>query len=39
MSGVAEILVPGERAFREREQRREKGIEFEDGLIEQLQAP
>ncbi|HIE28239.1 TPA: Ldh family oxidoreductase [Candidatus Poribacteria bacterium] len=39
MSGVVEILVPGERAFREREQRMEKGIEFEDDLIEQLQTP
>lgn len=36
-SGVAEILVPGERAFRERERRLEKGIEFEDDLVEQLQ--
>jgi L-2-hydroxycarboxylate dehydrogenase (NAD+) len=38
-SGVTEILVPGERAFREREQRLEQGIEFEDDLIEPLQTP
>ena len=36
MDGVAEILVPGERAWRERTQRMETGIELDDDLVEQL---
>jgi len=38
VDGVAEILVPGERAWQERLQRMETGIEFEDDLIEQLRS-
>ncbi len=37
--GVEEILVPGERAWRERTQRLETGIELDDELVSQLQAP
>jgi len=36
MDGVAEILVPGERAWRERTQRMGTGIELDDDLVEQL---
>jgi LDH2 family malate/lactate/ureidoglycolate dehydrogenase len=36
MDGVAEILVPGERAWRERTQRMETGFELDDDLVEQL---
>ena len=36
MDGVAEILVPGERAWRERAKRMETGIELDDDLVEQL---
>jgi len=35
--GVEEILVPGERAWRERTQRLETGIELNDELVSQLQ--
>ena len=38
MDGVAEILVPGERAWRERKQRMEIGIELDDDLVEQLRS-
>lgn len=34
--GVSEILVPGERAFREREMRLDRGIEVDDDLIDEL---
>jgi LDH2 family malate/lactate/ureidoglycolate dehydrogenase len=36
MDGVAEILVPGERAWRERTQRMETGIELDVDLVEQI---
>ena len=36
-SGVEEILVPGERAWHERTQRLETGIELDDELVSQLQ--
>ncbi len=34
--GVEEILIPGERAFRERERRLSEGIDVDDGLLEEL---
>ncbi len=34
--GVGEILIPGERAFREREMRMQEGIGVEDELLEEL---
>jgi L-2-hydroxycarboxylate dehydrogenase (NAD+) len=34
--GVSEILVPGERAFRERERRLSEGIEVDDDLIDEI---
>ncbi|MBM4082711.1 MAG: Ldh family oxidoreductase, partial [Planctomycetes bacterium] len=36
--GVAEILVPGERAFRERERRLKEGIEIDPGLLSELES-
>lgn len=38
MPGVTEILIPGERAYRERAQRLKEGIELDDGLYAQLAA-
>ena len=35
--GVSEILVPGERAFREREARLREGIDVDDDLLEELE--
>ena len=35
--GVAEILVPGERAYRDRERRLREGIEIDDALWDQLE--
>jgi len=35
-SGIDEILIPGERAWRERAQRLESGIELDDELVSQL---
>ena len=34
--GVGEILIPGERAFREREMRMKEGIGVEDELLDEL---
>ena len=34
--GVAEILVPGERAFREREMRLSHGIDVDDNLLDEI---
>ena len=36
--GVSEVLIPGERAFRERAQRIENGLEIDDPLMERLKA-
>ena len=36
--GVEEIRIPSERAFRERERRREEGIVIERKVVESLQA-
>lgn len=38
MPGVEEILIPGERAFRERERRLRDGIEVEDALVEEIES-
>ena len=38
MKGVEEILIPGERAYREREQRLEEGVELDDTLYKELSA-
>ena len=38
MPGVKEILIPGERAFRERERRLREGIEVEDALVEEIKS-
>ncbi len=35
--GVTEILIPGERAFRERTMRIQSGVDIDDELMEQLQ--
>jgi L-2-hydroxycarboxylate dehydrogenase (NAD+) len=37
MSGIEEILAPGERAWRERADRLKTGIELDDDLVSQLQ--
>jgi L-2-hydroxycarboxylate dehydrogenase (NAD+) len=37
-AGVEEIAIPGERAYREREQRLETGIDLEDNLLAQLRS-
>ncbi len=34
--GVSEILVPGERAFREREMRLSDGIDVDDNLLDEI---
>jgi LDH2 family malate/lactate/ureidoglycolate dehydrogenase len=36
--GVAEIRIPSERAFRERERRRREGIVLERKVVDALQA-
>jgi LDH2 family malate/lactate/ureidoglycolate dehydrogenase len=36
-AGVAEIRIPSERAFRERERRRVEGLVFDRAVIEALQ--
>ena len=35
--GVTEILIPGERAFRERAMRIQSGVDIDDELMEELQ--
>ena len=35
--GVAEILIPGERAYRERVLRQEEGLDIDDDVMAQIQ--
>jgi L-2-hydroxycarboxylate dehydrogenase (NAD+) len=38
LPGVVEILVPGERAFRERERRRREGVDVDEALFREMEA-